>query len=407
MFSSLRKLAAQALAASGAAPPSGIEKISRVLSLSHFRGASAAPAVPLTPAQPVNAPASNGEAIVSPSSSASAPSEPPQSDPGSPNQSKNRDPDDPLVKANVEVRDSIKLLLRSIENRDSIQVASRRAYKTLNVDCRTAATSALRALVQRERESIEAKEQALQKLEAALAKVDVEKDVDDFAESFAREDDALVQCSQALSLIGDISEEQMKGIKSWNPIEPDATDIAAVVAAAKANMSAVNTKTTNEPDSTGDGEDASPTKSETDFPAAEIESTARERSVTNPGASTNSRSASVASDLEFAEDEEGEAEAAITRPKDGDAEGGSHPTAEATYEMLFRIFNQPCLSIADDIENIKKLVVLRSPVDIDDHSTEACSKDIKVLSDAARTQAGRTILVLVLNQFRSKKVINK
>jgi hypothetical protein len=266
-------------------------------------------------------------------------------------------------------------------------------------------TSALRALVQRERESIEAKEQALQKLEAALAQVDVEKDVDDFAESFAREDDALVQCSQALSLIGDISEEQMKGIKSWNPIEPDATDIAAVVAAAKANMSAVNTKTSNEADSTTEGEEGSgeTSKEESDFPAAEIESTARERTLTNPGLGLAPSTAS--SDLEFADDDDADVGDAAAPPgEDAASEAASHPSAEATYEMLFKIFNQPSLAMAEDTENIKKLIVLRSPVGVEDHSTEACAKEIKLLSDAARTQAGRTILVLVLNQFRSKKV---
>jgi hypothetical protein len=304
------------------------------------------------------------------------------------------------------VRESIKVLLRNIETRDSIQVASRRAYKTLNVECKSAVTSALRTLVQRERESIEAKEQALQKLEAALAKVDVEKDVDDFAESFAREDDALVQCSQALSLIGDISEEQMKGIKSWNPIEPDATDIAAVVAAAKANMSAVNTKTSNETQSTADGRDATGSgegNDESDFPAAEIESTARERTLTNPGLGLVPAAAS--SDLEFADDDDGELAVEGEASSEQEAvEAASNPSAEATYEMLFKIFNQPSLAMAEDVENTKKLIVLRSPVGIDDHSTEACAKEIKLLSDAARTQAGRTILVLVLNQFRSKKV---
>ena len=137
-----------------------------------------------------------------------------------------------MIKAKAEVRDAIRNLLNLIEKRDNLRIASRRAYYSLDISSKQTAASTIKQVVAREREAVEARLASLAKLEAAADKIDVTKDVDDFCDQYARDEDTLVLYSQALQLIGNISEEQKKGIVSWCPVEPSATDVATVVAAA-------------------------------------------------------------------------------------------------------------------------------------------------------------------------------
>lgn len=126
-------------------------------------------------------------------------------------------PDESLFKAKSEVRDAIKSLLNLIETRDNLRIASRRAYYSLDVSAKGMISSTIKQLVARERESLDARHESLKKLEVAAGKIDVVSDIESFCDRFAREEDTLVLYSQALLLIGNISEEQKKGRSSWNP----------------------------------------------------------------------------------------------------------------------------------------------------------------------------------------------
>ena len=78
-------------------------------------------------------------------------------------------------------------------------------------------------------------------------------------------------------------------------------------------------------------------------------------------------------------------------------------TAESAYEMFHNIFyvsNAPSLKRTE----IQKLIEAHSPTQVTDFGSELCAQEVQILSEASETLAGRTILVLVLNQFRSKKV---
>ncbi len=273
-----------------------------------------------------------------------------------------------IIRANAEVREAIRTLLRMIETRDHIQVASRRAYRALDHEVKTVVSDTLRNLVAREKESISARERALLKLEKAVEAVDTKKDIDEFSERYAREEDTLMLYSQALSLIGDISEEQQKGIRSWSPTEADASDVAAVVAAANtaAKVSAAFQR---------DGAPAEPT--------SEAIATALVTPLGSP--------------------EPVAAPAVAPRPSDpSTAQEGI--SAEAAFAMLHHIFYLPAPPTAEEERSLHASVSMRSPLEAADYGTEHCAKEVLALQEASSTQAGRTILVLVLNQFRSKKV---
>lgn len=83
-------------------------------------------------------------------------------------------------------------------------------------------------------------------------------------------------------------------------------------------------------------------------------------------------------------------------------EPGRTLNAEAAYEMFHNIFyvRTPSFPSAASIS----FQGIHKPEGIEDYGTSICSQEIHHLSEAAVTLAGRTILVLVLNQFRSKKV---
>lgn len=84
-------------------------------------------------------------------------------------------------------------------------------------------------------------------------------------------------------------------------------------------------------------------------------------------------------------------------------EPGLPLNAEAAYEMfhnLFYLSGAPRLSPSE----VGILQKLQCPEEANDYGTKQCALEIKILSEATSTLAGRTILVLVLNQFRSKKV---
>lgn len=82
---------------------------------------------------------------------------------------------------------------------------------------------------------------------------------------------------------------------------------------------------------------------------------------------------------------------------------GQSLNAESAYEMFHNIFYiaESCTASFSDLINLRGK---HRPDGIEDYGTRLCYQEIQLLSDASSTLGGRTILVLVLNQFRSKKV---
>ena len=122
-----------------------------------------------------------------------------------------------ISKVEADMETSVRALLRAINQRDGVNVASRRAYQRLDNECKLAVKNTLQSMVEREKESIQARVQSLQKLEVAVEGIDLETDIAEFIAMHTVEegdhprgtegggtDGPLVQSSQALSIIDDI-----------------------------------------------------------------------------------------------------------------------------------------------------------------------------------------------------------
>ena len=122
-----------------------------------------------------------------------------------------------ISKVEADMETSVRALLRAINQRDGVNVASRRAYQRLDNECKLAVKNTLQSMVEREKESIQARVQSLQKLEVAVEGIDLKTDIAEFIAMHTVEegdhprgtegggtDGPLVQSSQALSIIDDI-----------------------------------------------------------------------------------------------------------------------------------------------------------------------------------------------------------
>jgi hypothetical protein len=111
--------------------------------------------------------------------------------------------------AEIEVSDTVAALMRAITARDQVRAASRRAHQKLDRECKLAVKNTLTSLVQREKEGIQARIAALEKLESAVGNISVESDISEFISQHVEEEDTgpakadgpLVLSSQALSII--------------------------------------------------------------------------------------------------------------------------------------------------------------------------------------------------------------
>ena len=364
---------ALAAAAAANAPTQTPSKFSRVLSLTQFRVPGVSSNTVAAAVTPEDVPSvSTGARPSSPESISQ--------------KGKKGEAEENISRANTEVRDAIRSLLRMIDTRDNIQIASRRAYRALNEDCKSSIRDVLRGVVHREKEALAAREQCLLKLEEAVERIDITKDIDEFAERYAREDDTLMLYSQALSLIGDISEEQVKGIRSWSPTEADANDVAAVVAAAQSSSLKTTPGVVALSSSKEDASDETLPVAIADALATPMADDSVE--------DKNMLDAAVTDDINLSN----------SREKSTEAAPAVQLTAESAYTMFHKIFYLPVPVTAEDEESLNKSTGLNCPVGVEDYGTNLCSSEISALQSASVSKSGRTILVLVLNQFRSKKV---
>jgi hypothetical protein len=112
-----------------------------------------------------------------------------------------------------EIKDDIRGISRAMAARDEVLVASRKAFQTLDRDCKRAIGQSLKKLVVRERETNAARNAILDKLESAIDDFDADNDINEFILSRRDPDNALVLHSQALNILGDLnSSMDLKGI---------------------------------------------------------------------------------------------------------------------------------------------------------------------------------------------------
>ena len=318
--------------------------------------------------------------------------------------------DETLLKAKSDVRDAIRNLLNAIETRDNIRLASRRAFYSLDMECKDRIADTLKQIVMRERESLEAREASLRRLEACVADINVKQDVESFCNRFAREEDTLMLYSQALLLIGNISEEQKKGVASWNPVEPSASDIATVVAAAHHASSHATDANTSQSDLASDAVEA--LKSAVDL-TSEFESHIPEAikdAVDSPLPETIPTPQHTLSRIQAEDLREGDSSVAEEPKYNFKQKYSDEPdralSAESAYEMFHNIFYMKDTP-PQSPEELVKIAKSNCPLEIENYGTNICAQEVELLSEASKTLDGRTILVLVLNQFRSKKVVNQ
>jgi hypothetical protein len=113
--------------------------------------------------------------------------------------------EDPVMRIERELREDIRILLRTIEQRDNLLAASRRAFQKLHHECKKAAHITILKIAEKEQEQAEQRRMVLDKLCSSVKAVDIEHDERDFIESHSGRDGALVLTSQALSLLNDLA----------------------------------------------------------------------------------------------------------------------------------------------------------------------------------------------------------
>jgi hypothetical protein len=100
--------------------------------------------------------------------------------------------------------EEIRILLKSISNRDQVLSASRRAFQKLDRECKRAIYYTLRKILDKEKDNFDMQKLSMEKLDRALQKVNIEEDINSFISSYRHEEGSLVLNSHALSLLSDL-----------------------------------------------------------------------------------------------------------------------------------------------------------------------------------------------------------
>lgn len=133
-----------------------------------------------------------------------SPSSPPPDDNKS---DKYKEMEENVMRQEKELRENIRDLLSCLAQRDQIYAASRKAYQKLNKECKLLIYTTLKKIVEREKESLLARQTILEKLEEKVNCIDIDQDESEFIEShigeYSNQGELLLQ-SQALSILGDI-----------------------------------------------------------------------------------------------------------------------------------------------------------------------------------------------------------
>jgi len=113
--------------------------------------------------------------------------------------------EDSVMRIERELREDIRVLLRTIEHRDNVLAASRRAFQKLYRDCRKVAQLTVLKIAEKEQEQAEQRAVVLAKLQSSIKAVSIDIDEREFIEAYSGSDGALTLNSQALSLLNDLA----------------------------------------------------------------------------------------------------------------------------------------------------------------------------------------------------------
>ena len=103
-----------------------------------------------------------------------------------------------------EIKEDIRNLTKALAVRDQVHIASKRAFQTLDKECKTAISNSLKKLIIRERESNYIRNAILDKLENSVDTMNVDADISDFILTTRDPENALILQSQALNILNDL-----------------------------------------------------------------------------------------------------------------------------------------------------------------------------------------------------------
>lgn len=270
-----------------------------------------------------------------------------------------RDVEDMLARQEKEMRECVRMLIRTLAARDEVLQGSRRAFQQLNCESKTAIQNTLKKLVLREKEALAARQAALDKLEIAVDNFDVSADETNFITSHADSTDSLLLCSQAFSILGDI-----------HLVDKQNQELESI--ASNGLSTPINSPTKN-----SNGLVTSPMPSET--------------SLHNVNLSANSNSVDNIS---------------VTS-----TEVSSNDTALRYLSVIFYVQNIPedIIACGSDSQSVLQVCLNYSNKEnshsTDQYNTNECKIAVKELALLSDTLDGRKGLVTILNQFRSTKVV--
>lgn len=113
--------------------------------------------------------------------------------------------EDSVTRIERELREDVRLLIRTIEQRDNVLAASRRAFQKLHRECRRAAQITIQKIAEKEAEQSEQRRLVLEKLCGSVRAVDIDHDEREFIEGHSSVEGGLTLNSQALSLLNDLA----------------------------------------------------------------------------------------------------------------------------------------------------------------------------------------------------------
>ncbi len=351
---------------------------------------------------------------------------------------------DQLLKAEKDVADDIRALLRAISNQDQMQLGLRRAYQHVDLRCKNTIRGALSAILDREEESTIARTETFSKLSVAVKGLDVEGDISEFIAQHVVDDidgdgGSLILSSQALNILEDVMPKANRKTKRQSTKDS--------ISSPSRGSSSSSTKEELDTDTNYDGNRQTEANADTEpdrsFPDPLIKDFCNLHLTrlfyagvgNDDSEGTRERRKSIMAsafgsylkDAVRAETESNGTKA----PASGDTQAGtSAPTSPAQPKppkpprlpkpeqlLAGQAFTMPPANAFERLNGLTDLspgsvlehcrqYTLKSTVEdkMSRAYEESVEKSVCWLGECVRTQAGRDAFVTALNQFRSQKV---
>jgi hypothetical protein len=266
------------------------------------------------------------------------------------NDDKRKGMEDHIKKYEKEIKENIRSLLYTMSIRDQIVCACRRAHERLDLECKKTLGTTLRHFVHRERESLQARETQLSKLEQAVELIDEEKDVTNFIIKNKSNEEPLIFYSQALNHLGNI-EPKIQRLSEGGRISDIGKNRSRGSSSASININDL-------PSDDSDSIPSSPTSTNDSRP----------------------QSPEIMDDC--------------------DKEGNNDRNNDITKITDLIAHNK----LIDDTITYFGAIFYMKKEDVSTNNNITVDEAIKWLNNTVKTQNGRTVFATSLNTFRSKKV---